>query len=279
MNKKKRAERRKLLSGSILAALIMWLLVYVDTNGSFIKADHGREASDIPYINTTSVADALFEDDWMNKFDVHGKPYHKQVIDTSDFRPYRVSGYQLQDDPFSVSKVTLNQSGSGLSLKLTTPAHFTHLTFEGVLNALATGGVKDADIELISSADTTGRNALAGVLPYFVQDDRDRIRAELAHEEVGWLIHLTHHYLTDVTMPVRLNKAMAELKHGLKKYHHQAMETAVRQQLILRFQMNGLNALKEEDEKGLVDYLMRYQASEAIYDKETERLLNRIIQR
>lgn len=260
-------------------AFLVWAIVWVDTHGPLQTPASERQTESIPYVNTTSVVDALFMDEWMQSLGLIGEQYHKQTIDKHAFRPHRLKGYSLEEDPFSLSKVTLKPAGTGLTLKVSTPTHFTHVTFEGMVNALATAGVRDADIELLSPAVTSGRNVLAGVLPYFIQDDSDKVRAELAHEEIGWIVLLTHQYNQDINTPERLNKVFAEIKLAISPYHHQAMRSTVKQQLAIRFSRNDLLPLSPEHEERLIDFFIRYQQTGAIYDRQTTQTLERLTNR
>lgn len=264
---------------SFAIAVLIWSLAWVNANGSIMRPPPQKDQQADVYINSTSMSDALFQDEWMNALHLDGKRYYKQIIDNPDFRKCRPSKYSVQKDAFSISQVTFQPEGTGLSVRLLTPTNFSHITLEGLLNALATAGVKDAHIDVLSPAMTTGENALAGVFPYFVTEEVERTRMDLAQTEMSWIVHLINHYHTDIDSVLRINKALAETKKSISGYKNMAGKMAIRHRLRTRWKLNDLPEMSAGDEENMVRWLDEYQESLANNDRHTQRVLDQIIKR
>lgn len=280
MKKKKRKQQDKLSFAVLAFALscLIYSMVWVEANGTLIRPSMSKRAKEVTtYVNSTSMSDSLYQDEVVYRLALEGTTFQKNLTDSKEFQPYRPSTYSAHRDTFSISKVQLLPEGSGLTVRNLTPTHFTHLTLEGFMNALSTSGATDAQIDILSPTETSGENALAGVFPYFVKSDADRVRMNLAQSEMGWLTYLQSYYYKDIQSPKRINQALAKTKLSIRNLFQLGRKNAIRKQLRTHWNYYDLPELSEKDEADLVDWLYNYQESTAVRDRESHKILEEMI--
>lgn len=276
---KKRRNQKDKHSYALLAfalSFLVYAMVWTEVNGPMIRPSLSKRVEGEVYVNSTTMSDAFYRNEWMKMFDLEGTTYRKSVTDTEKDKTLPAT-YDVQNDAFSVSKVSLLPEDSGLIVRILTPTHFSHVTLDGVMNALATAGAKDARIDLLSPIETTGENALAGVFPHFLKDEADIARMNLAQIELGWYAHLNTHYYTDIKSPKRISQALAKTKLATRDTLQLGRKKAIRKSLRTHWKEYELPGLNAADEKDLVQWLYQYQETTASKDKETKRILEIII--
>lgn len=87
---------------------------------------------------------------------------------------------------FSSAKITREEKGKGIDVKIVTKDNITQVTNEMYENALLTAGVEDATVEVASAVKVTGHSALTGIYKaYDVSGEKlDKERMEVANEEL-----------------------------------------------------------------------------------------------
>lgn len=277
--KRKRMNNLLTILLSVIFSLSIFLIVWVDRYGvamniSFTKQSEGAET----YVNSTSMSELLFNDEYSQVFRLDGNTYYKNIVDKGSFSDFRPSTYKVQNDNFSLSKVSKLPQGSGLTVRMLTPEKIRIVSIDSMLNSLATAGVYDAHIEIMSPSEVTGENALVGVYPFFVKNEIDRNRMELAHIETQWFVHLMGRYYTDITSPKRINQALAATKLTTKDSMQLSRKTTIREHLRDNWKGYELPDLSPEDEENISNWLLSYQKSEASKDKKTMKILTSIVE-
>lgn len=277
---KKRKKQQDKHSYTLLAfavSFLIYAMVRTEINGTTIVPSLSKQTEGEIYVSSTTMADAFYRNEWMKMFDLEGTTYRKSVTDIEKNRILPET-YDVSNDTLSVSKVSLLAKDSGLTVRILTPAHFSYITLDGVMNALATAGVSNARIDLLSPIETSGENALAGVFPHFLKDETDITRMNLAQVEMGWYAYLNKHYYTDIKSPKRISQALAKTKLTTKGILQFGRKKAIHKRLRKHWKEYELPELSTSDEKDLVLWLYQYQETAAPKDEETKRILETIIE-
>jgi len=93
-------------------------------------------------------------------------PNQAQIIEVTNAEEHKyLDNYlpkaQIGSRAISSSKITIGEKGSGLSVST---RHITYVTDDMYINALATAGVKDAQIYITAPFDVSGTAALTGLI-------------------------------------------------------------------------------------------------------------------
>jgi uncharacterized protein YpuA (DUF1002 family) len=116
-------------------------------------------------------------------------PNQVQVIEVTNAEEHKyLDNYlpkaQIGTRAISSSKITIGEKGSGLSVSTN---HITYVSNEMYMNALATAGVKDAQIYVTAPFDVSGTAALTGLIKAYEIKTGDVIPEEqkqVANEEM-----------------------------------------------------------------------------------------------
>lgn len=275
--KRKKQDKHSFALLAFALSFLIYAMVWTEVNGPLVRPSLTKRAEGEIHVSSTTLSDEFYRNEWIRMFDLEGKTYRKSVID-NDKKKILPDTYAVQSDAFSVSKVSLLPAESGLVVRILTPTHFTHVTLDGVMNALATAGAEDAQIDLLSPIATTGENALVGVFPHFLKDETDIARMNLAQTEMGWYAHLNTYYYTNIKSPRRISQALAKTKLSVRETLQIGRKKAIRKSLRTHWAEYELPRLNDADEADLVQWLYQYQESTASKDKETRRILETIIE-
>jgi uncharacterized protein YpuA (DUF1002 family) len=116
-------------------------------------------------------------------------PNQVQVIEVTNAEEHKyLDNYlpkaQIGTRAISSSKITIGEKGSGLSVSTN---HITYVSNEMYMNALATAGVKDAQIYVTAPFDVSGTAALTGLIKAYEIKTGDVIpekQKQVANEEM-----------------------------------------------------------------------------------------------
>ena len=107
-------------------------------------------------------------------------------VDGSDLVKYIKDG-NSQARMFSSAKITRQDAGKGLVIKIVTPDNITQVTNEMYATAMLTAGIEDAIVEVAAPKPVTGHSALVGIYKaYEVSGETlDTERTDVANDELN----------------------------------------------------------------------------------------------
>ncbi|RYM06741.1 DUF1002 domain-containing protein [Sporolactobacillus sp. THM7-7] len=123
----------------------------------------------------------------LNEMDVN--PQSAEIIDVTNSEEHKyldkyLSKAQIGTRAISSSKITLGEKGSGLSAET---HNITYVTKDMYVNALATAGVKDAQVYVTAPFPVSGTAALTGLIKAYETTTGETIpekKKQVANEEV-----------------------------------------------------------------------------------------------
>nr|WP_217586606.1 DUF1002 domain-containing protein [Lentibacillus saliphilus] len=180
-----------------------------------------------------------------------------EITDSQMLDEYKVTGEDLanyidgnpQSRMFSSAKITREEKGKGLTIRVVTPENITQVTSDMYANALLTAGVENATVDVASPVKVTGHSALTGIYKaYDVEGEQlDKERMELANEELGIATDLVDKGLTQE----QVSELLTEIKKAISE-NKPATKEEVEQ--IVKEQLDKLNiSLSEADRQMLID--------------------------
>ena len=88
---------------------------------------------------------------------------------------------------YSSAKITRQEAGKGLVIKIVTPDNITQVTNEMYANAMLTAGIEDAIVEVAAPKPVTGHSAFVGIYKaYEVSGETlDTERTDVANDELN----------------------------------------------------------------------------------------------
>jgi uncharacterized protein YpuA (DUF1002 family) len=123
----------------------------------------------------------------LNEMGVNGSQVQTVTVTNSEEHKYLdkyLSPSQIGTRAISSSKITLGKQGSGLTART---HHITYVTKDMYINALATAGVKDADVYVTAPFPVSGTAALTGIIKAYEAKTGTVIpeaKKQVANEEV-----------------------------------------------------------------------------------------------
>ncbi|MDY0394334.1 DUF1002 domain-containing protein [Virgibacillus halophilus] len=180
------------------------------------------------------------------------------VNDPENTKEYTVTGQDIvkyiNGDPgshmYSSAKITREDKGNGLNIKIVTPSNITEVTSEMYANALLTAGVEDATVEVASPVKVTGHSALTGIYKaYDVQGDKlDKERMELANDELDVATELAK---KDGVSQEKVSELLTEIKKQISEQNPATKEDVER---IVKEQLDKLDIqLSDKDRQMLTN--------------------------
>lgn len=213
------------------------------------------------------------KDDSVDEFVVDGTVIGKYLQNSSN------PGAQV----FSSSLIQRTSAGDGVKVEIVTPKNITLITTEQYRNASITAGVTDATIKVASAVPVTGEGALAGVFMAFDENGQalDKEAIAVGQEELGVISSISdansdNSKFSDANLNVAFAEIKAELASIRKKQDELATKADVERIVNDALKNNSLeNVVTPEQKTEIVNFMIRFQNSSAIDNKELINQLNR----
>lgn len=200
-----------------------------------------------------------------------------EITDSDAVEEYDVTGQDYADfingnpdsNMYSSAKITLEESGAGLTVNIVTPDNITEVANEMYANALLTAGVENATVDVASPVAVTGHSALTGIYKaYDVEgEELDKERMELANEELNVATDLAEE---DGVSPEKVSELLSEIKQMIADQDPATREDV---QQIVEEQLENLEiSLDEEDRQRLVDLFDQMQDLNINFDQVRNQL-------
>lgn len=198
------------------------------------------------------------------------------VVDGTVIGKYLQGSNDPNSQVFSSSLIQRTSAGDGVKVEVVTPKNITLITTEQYRNASITAGVTDANIKVASAVPVTGEGALAGVFMAFDQNGEGLNKEAIAvgQEELGVISTISEENKGDSKFSdANLNVAFAEIKSELAKIREKQDQLATKEdvQKIVdeALKNNSLEQVVTPEQKTqIVDFMIRFQNSPAIDNKE-----------
>lgn len=170
---------------------------------------------------------------------------------------------------YSSAKITRQDEGKGLVIKIVTPDNITQVTNEMYATAILTAGIEDAIVEVAAPKPVTGHSALVGIYKaYEVSGETlDTERTDVANDELDLATKFAKDSGIDkdkvAELLTEIKKAIADNKPATKE----EVEKIVSEQL------KKLNIeLNEADRQLLIDLMDRIRNLDIDFGKLSEQL-------
>ncbi|GEN84781.1 hypothetical protein SLU01_30930 [Sporosarcina luteola] len=170
---------------------------------------------------------------------------------------------------YSSAKITRQDEGKGLVIKIVTPDNITQVTNEMYATAMLTAGIEDAIVEVAAPKPVTGHSALVGIYKaYEVSGETlDTERTDVANDELDLATKFAKDSGIDkdkvAELLTEIKKAIADNKPATKE----EVEKIVSEQL------KKLNIeLNEADRQLLIDLMDRIRNLDIDFGKLSEQL-------
>lgn len=205
------------------------------------------------------------------------------VVDGTVIGNYLPGNNNPDSQVYSSSLIQRTSAGDGVKVEIVTPKNITLITTEQYRNASITAGVTDATIKVASAVPVTGEGALAGVFMAFDKNGTELNKEAIAvgQEELGVISTISEENKEKSDFSdANLNVAFAEIKSELAQIHEKQDKLATKediQQIVNEaLQNNGLDKVVTDEQKTqIVAFMVRFQDSPAIDNKELVSQLNR----
>ncbi|UJL46113.1 DUF1002 domain-containing protein [Virgibacillus sp. NKC19-16] len=200
-----------------------------------------------------------------------------EVSDTGAVQEYDVTGEDyanyINGNPnanmYSSAKITLEDSGEGLTVNIATPDNITEVTNEMYANALLTAGVENATVDVASPAAVTGHSALTGIYKAYDAEgeELDKERMELANDELNVATDLAEE---EGMSQEKVSELLTEIKQMIADQDPATREDV---EQIVQEQLDNLEvSLSEADRQMLVDLFDKMRDLEIDFDQVRSQL-------
>ncbi|WOV87121.1 DUF1002 domain-containing protein [Sporosarcina oncorhynchi] len=190
------------------------------------------------------------------------------TVDGNDLVKYIKDG-NSQARMFSSAKITRQDEGKGLVIKIVTPDNITQVTNEMYATAMLTAGIEDAIVEVAAPKAVTGHSALVGIYKaYEVSGETlDTERTDVANDELNLATRFAKDSGIDqdkvAELLTEIKKAIADNKPVTKE----EVEKIVNEQL-KKFNIE----LSEADRQLLIELMDRIRALDIDFGKLSSQL-------
>ena len=190
------------------------------------------------------------------------------TVDGNDLVKYIKDG-NSQARMFSSAKITRQDEGKGLVIKIVTPDNITQVTNEMYATAMLTAGIEDAIVEVASPKAVTGHSALVGIYKaYEVSGETlDTERTDVANDELNLATRFAKDSGIDqdkvAELLTEIKKAIADNKPVTKE----EVEKIVNEQL-KKFNIE----LSEADRQLLIELMDRIRSLDIDFGKLSSQL-------
>ena len=189
-------------------------------------------------------------------------------VDGSDLVKYIKDG-NSQARMFSSAKITRQDAGKGLVIKIVTPDNITQVTNEMYATAMLTAGIEDAIVEVAAPKPVTGHSALVGIYKaYEVSGETlDTERTDVANDE----LNLATKFAKDSGIDQdKVAELLTEIKKAIADNNPVTREEVEK---IVNEQLSKLNIeLTEADRQLLIDLMDRIRNLDIDFGKLSEQL-------
>jgi len=190
------------------------------------------------------------------------------TVDGNDLVKYIKDG-NSQARMYSSAKITRQDEGKGLVIKIVTPDKITQVTNEMYATAMMTAGIEDAIVEVAAPKPVTGHSALVGIYKaYEVSGETlDTERTDVANDELNLATKFAKDSGIDqdkvAELLTEIKKAIADNKPATKEEVEK----------IVNDQLKKLNIeLSEADRQLLIDLMERIRNLDIDFGKLSEQL-------
>lgn len=170
---------------------------------------------------------------------------------------------------FSSAKITREDAGKGLVIKIVTEENITQVTAEMYENAMLTAGIEDATVEVAAPKKVTGHSALVGIYKaYEVSGETlDKERTDVANEELSVATILSDKSGID---EAKVSELLTEIKKDIAEQNPATKEEVEK---IVQDQLAKLQIeLSPEDRQLLVDLMDRIRQLDIDFSKWSDQL-------
>lgn len=171
---------------------------------------------------------------------------------------------------YSSAKITRQDAGKGLVIRIVTPDNITQVTSEIYANAMLTAGIEDAIVEIAAPKPVTGHSALVGIYKAYevtTGETLDTERTDVANEELS--------VATSIAENAGIaDEKVAELLTEIKKQiAEQNPATREEVEQIVSDQLSRLEInLSEKDRQLLIDLMDQIRNLNIDFDKWANQL-------
>lgn len=190
------------------------------------------------------------------------------TVDGNDLVKY-IKGGDRNARMYSSAKITRQEEGEGLVIKIVTQDNITQVTSEMYANAILTAGIEDAIVEVAAPKKVTGHSALVGIYKAYevTGETLDTERTDVANDELNLATKFSEQLGVDQDKVAEL---LTEIK---KQIAEQKPATKEDVEKIVTEQLKKLNIeLSEADRQLLIDLMDRISKLDIDFNKFSEQL-------
>lgn len=170
---------------------------------------------------------------------------------------------------YSSAKITRQEAGKGLVIKIVTEKNITQVTGDMYANAMLTAGIEDAIVEVAAPKKVTGHSALVGIYKaYEVSGETlDTDRTDVANDE----LNLATKFSEDVGIDSdKVSELLTEIKQQIAEKNPATKEEI---EQIVSEQLEKLNIeLSPADRQLLIDLMDKIRALDIDFSKLSTQL-------
>lgn len=189
-------------------------------------------------------------------------------IDGTDLVKY-IPGGDRNARMYSSAKITRQDAGKGLIIKIVTEDNITQVTADMYGTAMLTAGIEDAIVEVASPKKVTGHSALTGIYKAYEVSGEvlDTERTDVANDE----LNLATKFAEDAGIDKdKVSELLTEIKKAISEQNPATKEDVEK---IVSEQLNKLNIeLSEADRQLLIDLMDRIRGLDIDFGKLSEQL-------
>lgn len=170
---------------------------------------------------------------------------------------------------YSSAKITRQEAGEGLIIKIVTEDNITQVTADMYGNAMLTAGIEDAIVEVAAPKKVTGHSALAGIYKAYevTGEVLDTERTDVANDE----LNLATKFAEDAGIDQdKVSQLLTDIKIAISEQNPATKEDVER---IVSEQLSKFDIqLSEADRQLLVDLMDRIRGLDIDFSKLSEQL-------
>nr|WP_269052924.1 DUF1002 domain-containing protein [Sporosarcina sp. G11-34] len=168
---------------------------------------------------------------------------------------------------YSSAKITRQDAGKGLVVKIATPTNITQVTADMYANAALTAGVEDAIIDVAAPKPVTGHSALVGIYKAYEKtgETLNKDRTDVANDELNLATKFSESIDSD-----KVSELLTELKKQISEQNPATKEDVEK---IVSEQLAKLNIqLSEADRQLLIELMDRIRSLDIDFSKISTQL-------
>ena len=187
-------------------------------------------------------------------------------VDGNDLAKY-IKDSDSKSRMYSSAKITRQDAGKGLVIKIVTPENITQVTADMYANAALTAGVEDAIIEVAAPKPVTGHSALVGIYKAYEESGEtlDKDRTDVANDELNLATKFAESIDSD-----KVSELLTELKKQIAEKNPATKEDVEK---IVSEQLEKLDIkLNEADRQLLIDLMDKIRSLDIDFSKLSSQL-------